>query len=146
MKDELSQLEQVRNAITNLRRGNQRLYIATIAEKAGIARRTIYNRPELKQLCDQAIKLQNLKVDPETIAEDSSGGNQQVRRVNTKYENLEHRYKNLRELYKKEQEKNAILLHNNKTVVLEKEQLKSKIVMLEEKIERINMSKVKNIK
>ncbi|WP_106494732.1 hypothetical protein [Lentibacillus sp. Marseille-P4043] len=44
-------------AISILRREKKKLSISKIAEMAKIARKTIYNNPELKQRCDQAIHI-----------------------------------------------------------------------------------------
>src|SRR5690625_6605873 len=54
-------LEKIDEAIVNLKRGKNKLSIAQIAKKAGIARKTIYNHAELKERCDQAIHIQDLE-------------------------------------------------------------------------------------
>lgn len=58
---------------------------------------------------------------------------------------LEDRYKRSKEELKKEQEKNAILLENNRQLVLEKDRLKSHIQILQQKIARMNEQKLKRI-
>lgn len=123
-------------AVVNLKRGKNKLSIAQIAKKAGISRKTIYNHAELKERCDQAIHVQELE--------------QSERDPNTKKpvsgrELLEQRYRNTKEELKKEQEKNAKLLENSRQLVLEKDRLKSHIQMLQQKIERMNDQKLKQI-
>src|SRR5690625_6191777 len=54
-------LNKIDEAIVNLKRGKNKLSIAKIAEKSGIARKTIYNYSELKERCDQAIHVQQLE-------------------------------------------------------------------------------------
>lgn len=52
-------IDRVKETITNIKKGRNRLTITVIADKAGVSRITIYNRPHLKQLCDQSIQLEN---------------------------------------------------------------------------------------
>lgn len=140
MKRKDAVLDKVKDAIVRLKKGREKLTIKKIAEKAKIARKTIYNRPELKQLCDQAIHIQQIT---------QNGGEEiknPVLRVSTSYQLLEKRYNNLKKQMDKQVLENKKLLNNNKELVLEKEQHKSKIVMLEERIERLTRDKVRPIK
>jgi|SRR5699024_4555770 len=132
----IERLKMIDEAIANLKRGKNKLSIAKIAEKAGIARKTIYNHDELKERCDQAIHVQQL--------EESSISSNTKKPVSGR-KLLEQRYNNVKEELKKEQEKNAKLLENNRQLVLEKDWLKSHIQMLQQKIERMNDQKLKKI-
>lgn len=134
-------LERVEKAITNLKRGNKKLSISQIAKKAGIARKTIYNHPELKERCNQAIYLQE-----QQFKKEEGNENNHTTKPLSGRKLLEQRYKNAKEALKKEQEKNAQLLENNRQLVLEKEQLKSKIEMLQNQLERLKNNKVKPIR
>lgn len=126
-------LKAIDEAIVNLKRGKNKLSIAQIAEKSGIARKTIYNHAELKERCDQAIYVQQLE---------DSNANTDAKRPVSGRELLNQRYKNTRQDLKEEQEKNAKLLENNRQLVLEKDRLKSHIQMLQQKIEKMNDKKV----
>jgi len=46
MTKSTDRLKKIDEAISNLKRGKNKLTISKIAEKAGIARKTIYNNPE----------------------------------------------------------------------------------------------------
>lgn len=135
-KRTIERLKAIDEAIVNLKRGKNKLSIALIAKKSGIARKTIYNHVELKERCDQAIYVQQIG---------ESSANPNAKRPISGRELLDQRYKNVREDLKKEQEKNAKLLENNRQLVLEKDRLKSHIQMLQQKIERMNDQKLKQI-
>lgn len=124
-------------AVVNLKRGKNKLSIAQIARKAGISRKTIYNHAELKERCVQAIHVQELE---------QSERDPNAKKPVTGRKLLEQRYRNKKEELKKEQEKNAKLLENNRQLILEKDRLKSHIQMLQQKIERMNDQKVTRIK
>ncbi|MUK89340.1 hypothetical protein GMD78_13305 [Ornithinibacillus sp. L9] len=138
-------LNRIDQAISNLRRGKKKLSISKIAEKAGIARKTIYNRPEIKQRCDQAILIQDeqSKAEQEVAA---SSVPQVENRPLTGRKLLEERYRKSREDLKLEREKNAKLLENNRELVLEKAELKNRIQMLQQQMERLKAQKVKPLK
>lgn len=140
MKRKDAILDKVKDAIVRLKKGREKLTIKKIAEKAKIARKTIYNRPELKQLCNQAIHIQQITQKGRVEIK------KPVLRVSTSYQLLEERYNNLKKQIYKQVLENKKLLYNNKELVLEKEQHKSKIVMLEERIERLNRDKLRPIK
>lgn len=124
----VERLNKIDEAIINLKRGKNKLSIAQIAKKAGIARKTIYNHTELKERCDQAIHVQQLE---------GSNVNPNAKKPVSGRKLLEQRYNNVKEELKKEQMKNAKLLENNRQLVLEKDRLKSHIQMLQQKIERL---------
>src|SRR5690625_208275 len=132
----IERLTAIDEAIINLKRGKNKLSIAQIAKKSGIARKTIYNHAELKERCDQAIYVQQLG---------ESSANPNAKRPVSGRKLLEQRYKSAKEELKKEQEKNAKLLENNRQLVLEKDRLKSHIQMLQQKIDRMNDQKLKQI-
>jgi len=135
-KKTIERLKAIDESIVNLKRGKNKLSIAQIAKKSGIARKTIYNHVELKERCDQAIYIQQLE---------DSNANPDTKRPVSGRKLLEQRYKNVKEELKKEEEKNAMLLENNRQLVLEKDRLKSHIQMLQQKIERMNDQKLKQI-
>src|SRR5699024_10019151 len=96
-------LERIDEAITNLKKGKQKLSISKIAKKASIARKTIYNNLELKERCDQA------------IATESISGGMMVGDKRISYrEKMNQRYVKVKQNLEKEKEKNAILLENNR--------------------------------
>lgn len=132
----IERLKAIDEAIVNLKRGKNKLSIAQIAKKSGIARKTIYNHVELKERCNQAIYVQKLEV---------SNANPDAKRPVSGRELLDQRYKNTKQELKKEQEKNAKLLENNRQLVLEKDRLKSHIQMLQQKIEKMNEQKLKKL-
>jgi len=129
-------LEKIDQAITNLKRGKNKLTIAKIAEKTGISRKTIYNNIELKERCSQAIHVQRME---------ESGKSPEVKKSVSGRKLLEQRYNKVKEQLQQEQEKNAKLLENNRQLVLEKDRLKSHIQMLQQKIEKMNEKKLKQI-
>lgn len=133
----IERLKALDEAIVNLKRGKNKLSIAQIAKKAGISRKTIYNHAELKGRCDQAIHIQELE---------QSERDPKAKKPISGRKLLEQRYRNTREVLKKEQEKNARLLENNRQLVLEKDRLKSHIQMLQNKIERNEAQKIKPLK
>lgn len=132
----IERLNKIDDAIVNLKRGKNKLSIAQIAKKAGISRKTIYNHPELKERCDQAIHIQEIEGD---------GKGQSAKKALSGRKLLEERYRKAKEEIRNEQEKNAKLLENNRQLVLEKDRLKSHIQMLQQKIERMNDQKLKKI-
>lgn len=144
MAVELTMLERIDQAIMNLKRGKQKLTISKIAEKASIARKTIYNRPELRQRCDQAIHIQEQKMQSPNADRNSEVPNNKPPLSSNKL--LEKRYTKVKGELRIEQEKNAKLLENNRKLIIEKDQLKGRIVFLEERIEKMNKNKVKTMK
>lgn len=144
MTVELTMLERIDQAIMNLKRGKQKLTISRIAEKAGIARKTVYNRAELRQRCDQAIVIQKQKEQAPDTELSNKGRKDRVPLSGNKL--LEERYNKVKENLKFQQDKNARLLENNRKLVIEKDQLKGRIVFLEGRIEKMNKNKVKTMK
>lgn len=133
----VERLKKIDEAIVNLKRGKNKLSIAQIAKRARISRKTIYNHSELKERCDQAIHIQELE---------QSERNPKAKKPISGRKLLEQRYRNTKEEFKKEQEKNAKLLENNRQLVLEKDRLKSYIQMLQQQIERVKSQKIKPMK
>lgn len=132
----IDRLEKIDEAIINLKRGKNKLSIAQIALKSGIARKTIYNHAELKERCDQAIHVQQLE---------GNSVNKKVKNPVSGRKLLEQRYNKVKEELKGEQGKNAKLLENNRQLVLEKDRLKSHIHRLQQKIDRMNEQKLKKM-
>lgn len=135
-----SYLTLVRKAITQLRRSKKKITISSISKRSGISRSTFYNNRELKQLCEQAMYIQGQDSDvvlPEKNNEKESLTSKQL---------VERKFLKLKEQLEKEKDKNNKLLANNKNLVLEKEQLNSKISMLEKKVDRLMEDKVKRLK
>ncbi|TRM11039.1 hypothetical protein FH966_04470 [Lentibacillus cibarius] len=139
-------LKKIDQAISNLRRGKKKLSISKIAEKAEIARKTIYNRPELKQRCEQAIHIQEEQNRAGEEVAASSVPQVEKNRPLTGRKLLEERYRRSREDLKLERERNAKLLENNRQLVLEKAELKNRIQMLQQQADRLNAQKVKSLK
>lgn len=138
-------LERIDQAISNLRRGKKKISISKIAEKADIARKTIYNHPELKERCEQAIHIQD---EQNRASQEAAAGSstQTETKPLTGRKLLEERYRRSREDLKLEREKNAKLLENNRQLVLEKAELKNRIEMLQQQMERLKTQKVKPLK
>ncbi len=130
----IERLKEIDEAIVNLKRGKNKLSIAQIAKKTGIARKTIYNHAELKERCDQAIHVQQLE---------KNSVNSNAKKPVSGRKLLEKRYNNVKEELKKEQKKNAKLLENNRQLVLEKDRLKSHIQILQQQIERVKSQRIK---
>src|SRR5699024_9325382 len=135
-KKTIERLTTIDEDIVSLKRSKNKLTIAQIQKKSGIDRKTIYNYTELKERCDQANHVQQLE---------DSHANPDAKRPIAGRKLLEQRYNNVKEEIKKEQEKNAKLLENNRQLVLEKDRLKSHIQMLQQKVERMNEQKLKQI-
>lgn len=133
-------LNKVDLAIANLRRGKKKISISKIAQKSKIARKTIYNHPELKERCEQAIKMQEESSSLKGVSENSTIQIENKPLSGRKL--IEERYRKSRENLKLEQEKNAKLLENNRQLVLEKAELKNRIVMLQNQIQQIQEQKI----
>ncbi|WP_127607277.1 DUF6262 family protein, partial [Paenibacillus chibensis] len=106
-ENKLVTLERIEQAITNLRKGKKKLSISAIAKKAGIERKTIYNRPDLKERCDQAILLQmEIEKGAEKIA--ATAIETSTRPSGKRL--LENRYEKVKQALQNEKEKNEKLL------------------------------------
>ncbi|REE81234.1 hypothetical protein A8990_11968 [Paenibacillus taihuensis] len=127
-------LEKVDRAITNLKRGNHKLTIAGIAKKAGIERKTIYNRPDLKERCTQAIAIQKELVKGPHEVDDG------VKLKSS--ENLADQKDRLKRELEKVKNGNAKLLENNRKLVLEKHELLAQIESMQELIKELRNKKV----
>ncbi|CAM3757539.1 MULTISPECIES: DUF6262 family protein [Paenibacillus] len=127
-ENKLVTLERIEQAITNLRKGKKKLSISAIAKKAGIERKTIYNRPDLKERCDQAILLQ---MEIEKGAEEIAATAIETSTRPSGKRLLENRYEKVKQALQNEKEKNEKLLEICRKHVIEKAQLKSRIEYLE---------------
>ena len=135
--------ERIEQAITNLRKGKKKLSISAIAKKAGIERKTIYNRPDLKERCDQAILLQ---MEIEKGAEEIAATAIETSTRPSSKRLLENRYEKVKQALQNEKEKNEKLLEICRKHVIEKAQLKSRIEYLENKIQELRDRQLKPFK
>lgn len=131
-----------RKAIKQLRKEDKKITIASVSKLSGISRKTFYNNPELKQLCEQAKSIQDQK----PINPDAKKENIKLTKSLSRINIIENRYLRVKKQLEKAEAKNDALLINNNELVLEKEQLNSKITMLEKKIKRMTDDKVKKLK
>ncbi|MGM0710252.1 DUF6262 family protein [Brevibacillus parabrevis] len=139
-ENKLVTLERIEQAITNLRKGKKKLSISAIAKKAGIERKTIYNRPDLKERCDQAILLQmEIEKGAEKIA--ATAIETSTRPSGKRL--LENRYEKVKQALQNEKEKNEKLLEICRKHVIVKAQLKSRIEYLENKIQELRERQLK---
>jgi hypothetical protein len=143
-------LDQIDQAIISLRRGRQRLTIVKLSERSGVPRRTIYNRPELKERCELAIQVQN----EERMTSDEVAATT-TEEVKPLYGSklIEQRYNKAREEMSKQQTVNAKLLENNRKLVIEKDEMKGTIdrlttenAMLRKQMSEASGIKIKSIK
>ncbi|GIQ70056.1 hypothetical protein DUZ99_09460 [Xylanibacillus composti] len=125
-------LEKIEKAITNLRRGKNKLTISNIAKKSGVPRRTIYNRPELKERCDQAILIQE---ELEQASKEAAAGTEPAKLYGSKL--LQFRYEKVKNELKEQKIINAKILENNRKLVIEKDEMKGTIQRLQEDNERL---------
>lgn len=126
-------LEKIEKAIANLRRGKKKLTISNIAEKSGVPRRTIYNRPELKERCDQAILIQE---ELEQASKEAAAGTEPATKLyGSKL--LQFRYEKVKNELKEQKIINAKILENNRKLVIEKDEMKGTIQRLQEDNERL---------
>jgi hypothetical protein len=139
-ENKLVTLERIEQAITNLRKGKKKLSISAIAKKAGIERKTIYNRPDLKERCDQAILLQ---MEIEKGAEEIAATAIETSTRPSGKRLLENRYEKVKQALQNEKEKNEKLLEICRKHVIEKAQLKSRIEYLENKIQELRDRQLK---
>lgn len=125
-------LEKIEKAITNLRRGKNKLTISNIAKKSGVPRRTIYNRPELKERCDQAILIQE---ELEQASKEAATSTEPAKLYGSKL--LQFRYEKVKNELKEQKIINAKILENNRKLVIEKDEMKGTIQRLQEDNERL---------
>ncbi|NTZ16061.1 hypothetical protein EXW96_00185 [Paenibacillus sp. JMULE4] len=142
-ENKLVTLERIEQAITNLRKGKKKLSISAIAKKAGIERKTIYNRPDLKERCDQAILLQ-MEIEKGTEEIAATAIETSTRPSGKRL--LENRYEKVKQALQNEKEKNEKLLEICRKHVIEKAQLKSRIEYLENKIQELRDRQLKPFK
>lgn len=143
-------LDQIDQAIISLRRGRQRITIVKLSKRSGVPRRTIYNKPELKERCDLAIQIQN----EERMTSDEVAATT-TEEVKPLYGSklIEQRYNKAREELSKQQNINTKLLENNRSIVIEKDGMKGTIErliieneMLKKQLKTSNANKIKFIK
>lgn len=127
-ENKLVTLERIEQAITNLRKGKKKLSISAIAKKAGIERKTIYNRPDLKERCDQAILLQ---MEIEKGAEEIAATAIETSTRPSGKRLLENRYEKVKQALQNEKEKNEKLLEICRKHVIEKPHAGSRARLIE---------------
>ena len=123
----------VEEALKKLKKSRKPITIASVAATAGIARKTLYNRPDLKELVEIAISLQEDQRAPAEAPkrEKRKNGSLQAERI----EKLRAENKQLKEEKKKTLDQNASL-------TIEKQNLKRRIYDLEQYIQQIQASKI----
>ncbi|SDJ43990.1 hypothetical protein [Paenibacillus naphthalenovorans] len=141
-ENKLITLERIEQAITNLRKGKKKLSISAIAKKAGIERKTIYNRPDLKERCEQAIYLQT---EIEKGIEEIVAATTETQKRPSGKRLLENRYEKVKQALQDEKAKNEKLLEVCRKHVIEKALLKSRIEYLENMIQEMREKQVKQI-
>lgn len=137
--------ELVQDAIVSLKQGRNKLTIKNIAERANISRKTIYNNPEIRNICNQEIEIQKQQAYSHLNDEEKEKIGIKSGYLN-KTKVLEARYLKTKNESADLKRKNDLLLLENNKIVLEKEQLNSKISMLEKKMKRMTDDKVKKLK
>lgn len=127
----------VEEALKALKKVGKPISLASVAKEANISRKTLYNRPDLKAMVEEAISLQSdLKV-PEMPAKRSKrqNGTLQAERI----EKLRAENKQLKE------DKKSLLTENAK-LTTENQNFKRRIYDLERYIEQIQGSKITQLK
>ncbi|CAM5197632.1 hypothetical protein UACE39S_01292 [Ureibacillus acetophenoni] len=127
----------VEEALKALKKAGKPISLARVAKEANISRKTLYNRPDLKAMVEEAISLQSdLKV-PEMPAKRSKrqNGTLQAERI----EKLRAENKQLKE------DKKSLLTENAK-LTTENQNFKRRIYDLERYIEQIQGSKITQLK
>lgn len=126
-------IEQIDKAISLLKRSKKKkLTISSIAEKAGIERRTIYNRPDLKERCLQAIGIQQ-EID---LANKELAASQEPKKKRTRLSTKE-KIQTLQEQLEDAKTVVKQVLEQNRNLVLEKQELISTITILQEEIAKL---------
>lgn len=121
-QNRLRTTEKVVEALEKLKKGKAPITIKSVCEKAEIARKTIYNRPDLKAMVEEAQSLQN-DLSSQNKAENKKRGSLQAERLNKLIE----ANKALKDDKKKLLEQNMIL---TKRIT----QLENRLVDLEDKL------------
>lgn len=123
----------VEEALKKLKKSRKPITIASVAATAGIARKTLYNRPDLKELVEIAISLQEDQKAPDEAPkrEKRKNGSLQAERI----EKLRAENKQLKEEKKK-------TLDQNGSLTIENQNLKRRIYDLEQYIQQIQASKI----
>lgn len=123
-------------AIAKLKRSNTKLTVAKIAETAQIERKTIYNRPDLRERCTQAIELQKVRKDEqEGVAVPDDQHPLKKRNLTVQNKKLITENERLKMKYTK-------TLEQNRLMVLEIQDKQSQIDILQDEIRRLKEAKV----
>lgn len=123
----------VEEALKKLKKSRKPITVASVAATAGIARKTLYNRPDLKELVEIAISLQEDQKAPAEVPKRKKrkNGSLQAERI----EKLRAENKQLKEEKKK-------TLDQNVSLTIENQNLKRRIYDLEQYIQQIQSSKI----
>lgn len=116
--------DKVKDSLSYLKRGNSPINIKSVCERAGISRKTIYNRPDLKLMIEEAQSYRN-DSNSSKIVEKKPKGSVQAERI----EKLRVKNKQLIEDKKAILEQNMILTKENTS-------LKRRIYDLEELLQK----------
>lgn len=127
----------VEEALKALKKVGKPISLASVAKEANISRKTLYNRPDLKAMVEEAISLQSDLKDLEMPAKRSKrqNGTLQAERI----EKLRAENKQLKE------DKKSLLTENAK-LTTENQNFKRRIYDLERYIEQIQGSKITQLK
>lgn len=108
----------VNKAIASLKRSKKKITVVAVAQKAGVAVKTIYNNPELKERID-FVKTKN------TVSELQEVNVKKKSSKDLKIEELREMIRNLKEENNKEKIKNHLLLGNLEKLTSENLELKT---------------------
>ncbi|QPQ32303.1 DUF6262 family protein [Lysinibacillus sp. JNUCC 51] len=127
----------VEEALKVLKKADKPISLASVAKEAEISRKTLYNRPDLKAMVEEAISLQSdLKapVSPPTRSKRQNGTLQAERIEKLRAEN------------KQLKEDKKSLLTENANLTTENLNFKRRIYDLEQYIQQIQSSKITQLK
>lgn len=132
------ELDKINDAIKKLNRSKVKMSIKSIATKSGVSRRTIYRRNELKVRCLEAMGIENdLKIAKEEIAATT---------MKKKRYTITEKYERIKIELATSKTANEMLLENNRQLVIEKQRLLARQVILEARIEDMRNKNVKTIR
>ena len=117
----------VKEALAKLRKSNSNINIKSVSEKAGISRKTIYNRLDLKLMIEEATMVQN-----DIKKSKSNGAIEKQSNAPIQKQRIEKLRENNRQLI---EDKKAIL-EQNMTLTKENSTLKRRIYDLEELLQK----------
>ncbi|MEK4701772.1 DUF6262 family protein [Solibacillus sp. FSL R7-0668] len=123
----------VEEALKKLKKACKPITIAGVAAAAGISRKTLYNRLDLKELVEEAISLQEDQNAPVEAPkrEKRANGTLQAERI-----------EKLRAENKQLKEEKKMTLDQNASLTIENQNLKRRIYDLEQYIQHIQASKI----